>query len=84
MQKLEVEARRVKNLERQNVAAISSQDIIAQMKAQLKQGLDGLSDAYEDERRRQLVSIEAKLADRKKRLASYAEEQKILEEKKKL
>ena len=51
------------------------------MTAQLKQGLDGLSDAYEDERRRQLTSIEAKLAERKMRLANYAEEQKILAEK---
>ena len=51
------------------------------MTAQLKQGLDGLSDAYEDERRRQLASIEAKLAERKMRLANYAEEQKILAEK---
>ena len=63
------------------MAVASSQDVIAMMTAQLKQGLDGLSDAYEDERRRQLASIEAKLAERKMRLANYAEEQKILAEK---
>ena len=63
------------------MAVASSQDVIAMMTAQLKQGLDGLSDAYEDERRRQLTSIEAKLAERKMRLANYAEEQKILAEK---
>ncbi len=65
-------------MQRQNDAAANSQQVIAQMTAQLKQGLDGLNDAYEDERKRQLAGIEAKINERKKKLVDYAEEQRVV------
>lgn len=54
------------------------------MRNELEKGLDELSGAYEEERRRQLAAIQQKVAERQKHVSEHAEEQRVLAEKKRL
>lgn len=61
---------------------VSSQDVIQKMRADLEKGLEGLSGAYEEERRRQLAVIEEKIAERQKLVTQHAIDKRIEAEKK--
>lgn len=52
------------------------------MRADLEKGLEGLSGAYEEERRRQLAVIEEKIAERQKLVTQHAIDKRIEAEKK--
>jgi hypothetical protein len=59
-----IEQRRQKQDKRQKYAVVSSQDVISKIRQDMEKGLEGLSGAYEEEHKRQLAMMEARLASR--------------------
>lgn len=74
-----IEQRRQKQDKRQKYAVVSSQDVISKIRQDMEKGLEGLSGAYEEEHKRQLAMMEARLASRGQQV-SVALEQKKLEQ----
>ena len=56
-----LEARRKKQSERTKQAVVSSQDVITKIREDMEKGLEGLSGAWEEEHKRQLAMMEARL-----------------------
>ncbi len=56
-----LEARRKKQAERTKQAVVSSQDVINKIREDMEKGLEGLSGAWEEEHKRQLAMMEARL-----------------------
>lgn len=59
-----LEQRRQKQAQREKHAVVSSKDVISKVRQDMEKGLEGLSGAYDEEHKRQLAMMEARLATR--------------------
>lgn len=72
-----LEQRRQKQDKRQKYAVVSSQEVISKIRQDMEKGLEGLSGAYEEEHKRQIAMMEARLASRGQQVSVALEQKKI-------
>lgn len=71
------EQRRQKQAQREKQAVVSSADVITKIRMDMEKGLEGLSGAYEEEHKRQLAMMEARLASRSHKVHEALEQKKV-------
>jgi len=69
--------RREQAAQREKQAVVNSQDVIAKIREDMEKGLEGLSGAYEEEHKRQLAMMEARLAGRSDLVKEALEAKKL-------
>jgi hypothetical protein len=69
--------KRKEKAEREKHAVVNSQDVIEKIREDMEKGLEGLSGAYEEEHKRQLAMMEARLANRSQQVQEALEAKKL-------